>query len=1059
MLMNGFVYIPGNQINSQNSGLFSIFNRQGRQSSFNLINGDTLTATLTHRDGDKAFLRAQGNSDEDFTFSVPWDSIKGEVGDTLHFKVINQDKSGLALKQILSQSAEVAVARGNARIDDVKQVAKSLEQKSEDAEYRDTAQKEQQVKAARAMSQIRRSQRLMTDNSGRAAISAIVSSGLDLHKISFFTLSNIMKEIEALPDIPEYKSQDPKHDYALKKVENLLYGEISDDAIVQMIRSEKDITPYQIYTGRYSAGYESGYDHQKKEALTADSDLKLDLDEQISKILYQEEIATTPRNMDAARFLVANNLPVTKYNVEAYVLFKNLDSIPKEMLSAQIAEAISQGIDPTQMKLLPLLSAIDMGVALDTVKTLPSISPQDVQTVMESNLPLDLQHLAEASALSYSSDDIEDKPYIKISVPEQEVLKSQRQLAEIQWKMTIQAAVRLTNSGISINTSPIQELVQHLRALEKDNFAKHLRGIGTDDSAKNVTKMETLFRAIQDIRPVFSNITSNIQAKILTQQVDFTITGVHQATLASLAYEASATTPNVRYGDSFAKVTGQFESLLNQLGITATAENIRAATILSRNTVDVDMTNINAIKSIDAKISAVLDRLNPMMAAQMLKEGLQPLDMHVDEMLSYIREYEKINGYNGNDKIAQYILEMDKNKSLTSQERSGMIAVYRMFNLIQKNGAAALGLALKQDTPLTLGGLMEAAKFYDRGKHLNGALDALVDDNFGLLESVNRSAESIRSAISQATSFLSYTDVLTDTLVDNATPNNLQKWLKNTDKALEDVLHQTDSDTFKPDVQQASKAIQQFMEAPPALIAMLQNSGVIPTPNNLKAARKISEDTFTESLSELLNDIDEVNLDELASAGLSSLKSKDIQELYENKETRTQSRSQMLNKIWHALENAVPTDAVREAQGLIEAEYALSNANEDLTDIPLVLNGRFASLKMYALNEEAILDGSARTFLSITTGALGNVQSYFTLEDGKVNLQFAAASPASRDKLEASLDLLTSLLNEAGYEIGNISFTYSVSQSLIPQGKETAIDVDPGERENLQLISDYEFRV
>ncbi|MCL2398196.1 MAG: flagellar hook-length control protein FliK [Defluviitaleaceae bacterium] len=1037
--MNGFVYIPGSQINTQNNGLFSILNRQGRQSSFNLTNGDTFSATLTHREGDKAFLRIKGNTDENLTFSVPGNSIKGDVGDTLNFKVVKQDKSGLALKQVFSKSVEVAVERGNAGIDDVKQVAKSLEQKSEDAEYRDTAQKEQQVKAARAMSQIRRSQRLMSDNSGRAAISAIVTSGLDLHKISFFTLSNIVKEIESLPKIPEYTtSQDPQQTASLNKVDSLLAGEISDDAIVQILRSDKDITPAQVYAGRHSTGYDN-----IGKAISTD----LDLDEQIIKIFDREGIESTPRNMEAARFLVAHDLPVTKYNVEAYVLLKNLDSIPKEMLSAQIAEALSQGNDPAQMKLLPLLSSIDMGVALDTVKALPSITPQDVQKVMEANQPLDLQHLAKAYTL-------EEKPYIKISVPEQEIITAQRQLAEIQWKMTFQAAIRLTNSGISINTEPIRELVQQLRALEKDSFARHLRGIGAEDTIQNVAKMENVFRAIQDIRPTFSAISSNIQAKILTQQVDFTLTGVHQATLASLAYESSATTPNARYGDSFSKITGQFEGLLKQLGIEATAENIRAATILSRNTVDVDMSNIEAIKAIDAKISAVLDRLNPMMAAQMLKEGLQPLDMHVDEMLSYVRKYEKINGYDSNDKIAQYILEMDKNKSLTSQERSGMIAVYRMFNLIQKNGAAALGLALKQDTPLTLGGLMEAAKFYDRGKHIHGALDASVDDNFGLLESANRSGESIRAAISQAAIPLSYTDVLTDALVESATPNNLQEWMKNSDKALEDQLHRIEySDSFQPDVQQATKAMQQFMEAPPSLISMLQNSGVIPTPNNLKAARKMSENNFTESLSKLLDEIEEVKVSDFA-------ESSSIQEMYENKE----SRGQMLNKIWHALEDALPTEAVREAKGLIEAEYALRDANEDSVDIPLVLNGRLASLKMYTLNEEAVLDGSARTFLSITTGALGNVQSYFSIEDGKVNLQFAAPSPASRDKLEAGLDMLASLLHEAGYEIGDISFTYGAIKKetthFIPQGKEAAIDVDQKDRENLQLdLSDYEFRV
>jgi hypothetical protein len=227
--------------------------------------------------------------------------------------------------------------------------------------------------------------------------------------------------------------------------------------------------------------------------------------------------------------------------------------------------------------------------------------------------------------------------------------------------------------------------------------------------------------------------------------VEFTIGGAHKAAIEQ--YEAAQTQPMPRYGDSFTKVEAQFEHLLERLEIPVTNENVRAATILSRNSIDVTEANIATIKEIDIKLNSVMDRLTPPAAAQMIKEGIQPLDMHVDDMLNYIRKYDEVHGYDNNDKLAQHIMEMDRENTLTQEERAAMVAIYRMLNVIQKNGGAALGAVLKQDTPLTLQNLMDAAKIFDSNRHIHGALDTKVDDNLGKLESVVRPPENIRAAI------------------------------------------------------------------------------------------------------------------------------------------------------------------------------------------------------------------------------------------------------------------------------------------------------------------------
>ena len=117
--MNGFVFVPSSQ-NAQSSGALALFNRSGRGGgALELASGDTLLATLLNRVNGQATLRTE----DDFTFTVPGDTVQGQVGDILHFRVVNQDNSGLALRQIFPESSfKAMLERGNAGIEDVKNV-------------------------------------------------------------------------------------------------------------------------------------------------------------------------------------------------------------------------------------------------------------------------------------------------------------------------------------------------------------------------------------------------------------------------------------------------------------------------------------------------------------------------------------------------------------------------------------------------------------------------------------------------------------------------------------------------------------------------------------------------------------------------------------------------------------------------------------------------------------------------------------------------------------------------------------------------------------------------
>jgi len=1059
MNMTGFVYIPSNQ----NTGLSSIFQRSDRQPAFaSLTNGDVLTAVVAERDSQHVTLRTP----DDFTFRVSADSVTGDEGDTLHFRVVKQDSSGLALKQIIQQEADVALIRGDAGIEDIQQNTKTLEQMTEEADLRAETHKEQQVKAAQAVARVRRSQAFLSGNAGRAAIAALSASGISLEKVSFSTLNTVMLQMERHPEMQSRrKAADSvaqalrdqglpvtKHNKAvLERVLERVSGHLEDDAIANLLRGEREITPENIYAGRYSASKKDGGQEAKApiEELIGKWDSPKELDAQIEKLFQWEKIENTDKNHDVAKYLMANDLPITKENVESVSLLKELDAVSQEALLAKAAAAISQGKDPAKVDLLALNNnegaqtiVVPESVAeaaLKTVQALPLITTNDIRAVIADNLPVTLQQLIK-SALAQGD---AKNPVVEPGQKEKSLIEFKRQLAEIQLKMTSQAALRLAHKQINIDTAPLQELVEHLRKLESETHASFLRAVGANDTPQEVARMDDIFRHVRAIHP----LTANVHAAVHLQQVEFSLSGVHQAVLAARAleqYEATATIPNPRYGDSFAKVRGQFEGLLENLGIETSAENIRAAFILSKNQMDVEQAAINSVKEIDAKIESVTRGLHPMLAAQMLKEGLSPLDMHMDDMLSYIRKYEQVHGHSGGDKIAQHILEMDKAGTLDSKERAGMIAVYRMLNVIQKNGAAALGFALKQDSSMTLGNLMEAAKYFDKNKRGDAGLDVSVNDSYGQLEAVLRPPESIRASLQASKSITpEYNDLLADALTDKALPENLQNLMANPemlDKPVEDLLRDelADAPSFKPDMSQAAQAVRILAQASPALVTFMQSNGIPVTPSTLRAVRNASrsdnalEDSLNKLMEETIGDVGE-NIGATDSADWTDALMDSSLDAFQ----RGERPREIMERLWFALNNSLPTPAVQETRGLIEMQYG--HENEEL-EIPIMLNGKVSTLKLFVLNEQAVADGQARTYLSLSTASMGKVEGFFTIAEGRVQLQFAVTDPEARAHLEANSGQLAALLQEIGYEIEGLQFTSATDSSSNEESGATAIN-------------------
>ncbi|MCL2202320.1 MAG: flagellar hook-length control protein FliK [Defluviitaleaceae bacterium] len=924
--------------------------------------GQTISAMLESIEDGTATLRAEG----DVLFTARAEDIQGQVGDSLAFSV-RRTRQGYELTQVIDSPA-TAPPRGKATsMDAIKDFSQTMESIKENNELRAEYRQEQAQKVARAIAAIRRSQGFMANTGGKSAVAAIVESGLDLSKVSFAMMDRIMHHVDRQPT--ELTPGD----------ERFLRRENGAAMVAALHRqglpvSQRNISHMERAWERLPAKVSEPaiqYLVTEKTELTLDNVYKSNYAAPEGKaqhtgeipspqweppraamegLFAQENISETRENFLAARFLLARDLPITKENIER-VLF--LQALPEKLSDESFREVF-------------------------------------------------FGRVAEYIG--------QDRPAGSLSLPEAV------HLAEVQLRMATQAAAR--HEGLEINTDAMKENLQKLTLQEAELYIKMVGNTEADatdyrPALSPASRLVDLFDTLTGLRP----LTANVHANIIQGESPFTISGVHESVLtakANAGYEQNATVPNPRYGDAFSQVKTQFAPLLESMDITATAEHVKAAFILSKNKMDVTAENLHAVKEIEAKITAIANKLHPLIAANMIKEGLNPLEMHADQMLAYIKQFNYSMGESGTEKIARYIREMDENRTIDGDTRKTMIAIYRMLHVIQKDGAAALGLAAQMNAPLTLGGLMNLAQ----NRNSRKGVDVTVNDALGELERLTRPEGNIRQAIALGTAKHAHMDVVADNFTDMAQPIALEKLVKAAGgmaEALEDLAANAEKPPTPSDPAAVAKHIEAFIQANPEIIQKMQSRNISTRPGHIKAAEDFENDD--RALEDALEEITKETTD--TTALFEAIPPSDLSPLQEG-----QSPGMVLAQIRAALGE----DMSDPVQALLSVTHGLNGDAETGFQIPVRINGRICHLNMYVVNDRALTAEGAKIFLSLDTARLGTVTAYFSLsKENGLDAVISAQSPAALEALEAREENLLALAGEAGVKISGLTFLHGAT--------------------------------
>ena len=523
--------------------------------------------------------------------------------------------------------------------------------------------------------------------------------------------------------------------------------------------------------------------HASGENGNADSGMQA----QLAHVIMQAGFVVDETSMAGANLLLANDIPVTTDSVRAYM-----------QMQTQIGKDIGELPTAGQAEKLPTQELETRAAKLR--QDAASITAEDVAQAVHTERPLTIAAMVAAQydgvrdgqsvgAYDETADksiQLQDSRIAGTDIQNQTLreVTALRQLEEIRLSMTQSVAVRMLSVDINIDTRELAQVVAKLRNAEEqlmqEMFAKQgvapteenkaiyqqmqadLQTIGAapaarlgvlagTDAPQSVT-VHGFAKLVQEERQIGGQ-AGDMQRRMSDNNVpdggaDISTQPIRRsADFAAMerGYEALGTAPRADMGDSIRKAFSNIEDILTDMNLPVDEEHTRAVQILGYNRMEITEKNIAQIIEYDRAVNDMLAACHPNAVLSMIRDGINPLDMTVDELNQTLRNKNYKAGVKETDDFTTYLRDVEKRGQISSEERAGYIGLYRVFKQLEKSGDREAGYLFANNSRLTVRNLITAM----RSRKAAG-MEAVVDDSFGMLADLQTRGEKMDDQIARA---------------------------------------------------------------------------------------------------------------------------------------------------------------------------------------------------------------------------------------------------------------------------------------------------------------------
>ena len=773
----------------------------------------------------------------------------------------------------------------------------------------------------------------------------------------------------------------------------------SEGRIAYMVNHKMEPTMENLYKAEHSSidvnrssrmtGYASNaYSRQGtdtagvRKTAVSEEDLH-QIEKQIKNRIESDGLEVNARTLENGKWLLEKGLPVTGENIEILQDIKNIE-FPLDIMQVikQAALAIGEGKSPFQAN----LNKRDEGLyskACNIYDRYQKLSFQAVDYAVNNHMECSLRNME-----SYNSQ-------LGYTIPQ---IQARKMLEEVRLKMTVEANVKLLQSGFQIETASMEKLIKQL-----DLASKSLNENIWGKEEANIKAQ--LFAKTQEYIKVLPSLPVSVVGKIPFMEKAIIPTVVEEGRilqekyeLAKDSYETIMTAPRADLGDNIRKAFRNVDDILQDMDLEVNESNRRAIRIMGYNQITITEENLEKVKEADRQVRTIIEKLKPGMTLEMIRDGKNPLEMSMDEISTYISDHEN-DFVNDTQKYSEFLYKLEKKKGISGAEREAYIGVYRLLRQVEKSDGAVIGSLLNQNANLSFSNLLSAVRTKN-AKHT----DIKVDDNLGTVSKVEQKGISISEQIEKGISA-----VQADLIAANSTKTADQilkevKVLEN-DHELEKQLIQTQLEEIRDVSNRIGKDIDD-MESnhQPMTLDYLQSSAVLNTKRGsaFKKAIELEDKVWEYEIENL-----EESILKEAEEFLASMEKEDI---------RNKAYNDMITHTKEVLEEAVKQRDlgyvdVKELQSVYkQISVAASQAKEENFEIPVQIGEEITSINL------KIMQGTGErgeVKITLETADLGKVEARFVETDDGLEGSVLTDYMDGKKLLEAHMEDLRSALTEA----------------------------------------------
>lgn len=532
--------------------------------------------------------------------------------------------------------------------------------------------------------------------------------------------------------------------------------QVGNNDILYLLKNKMPLNQENLYKAHYSGQQskqtsDTTEEAWQSQAAQAWNELPQTLQTQLQHIMEQAGIPVNDQSKGGAAMMLTNDIPVTTDSMRAYMDMQAQVGTPIDKLpTAEMEQARTE--QDIKLKAEKLQQAVESLTETDVIETVREGKPLTIAAMLadQNRSQSDSQPGAETTPQSLRE------------------VTALRQLEELRLTMTQQAAVRMLKQDINIDTRDLSQVVAKLRNVEAQMTRELFARNGVDATEENVALYTELQQDLQTIgtAPVVrlgylfdaeqGNALQRVSVRGLADlvaedgsqrteaqtenpatagsaaQADEIVSDTirRPANFAAMEreYDALGTAPRADMGDSIRKAFANVDALLQEMQLPADAEHTRAVRILGYNSIAITEENLQQVIQYDREVNDLLAACQPNAVLSMIRDGINPLDLSVEELNQTLREKHYQAGVKETEDFATFLRDVERRGEISEEERSGYIGMYRVLKNLEKSGDREAGYLFANGSRLTVRNLITAM----RSRKAAG-MDVSVDDAFGML--------------------------------------------------------------------------------------------------------------------------------------------------------------------------------------------------------------------------------------------------------------------------------------------------------------------------------------